>query len=196
MRFANEAAPGGSSYGTAVGAWSASVGFQPEKVFGVFRNSYTKTATITDASFVRGAPVILTVASASNNGYDVKNADTAGQPSNDLLVGCVHDYPDTSSARNGVWNPEDYGIVCMYGIVTNAVVANATDSIAAPLMLVPDTGSRFQTIAALSFASASAGTDANTVKHTGLYGLAVLYGSIASSSAAGTASATVFLRCM
>jgi hypothetical protein len=70
----------------------------PEKVFGVFRNSFTKTATITAASFVRGNPVLI--ASASNNGYDVVHADTAGQPVNDLFCGVVADYPDTTSRQN------------------------------------------------------------------------------------------------
>jgi hypothetical protein len=80
----------------------------------VFRNSFTKTATITAASFVRGNPVLI--ASASNNGYDVVHADTAGQPVNDLFCGVVADYPDTTSGKTGVWQPEDFGIVQTYGV--------------------------------------------------------------------------------
>lgn len=195
MRFSNEAAPTGGSYGTSVGAWSSGPPQNPEQVFGVFRNSFTKTATITAASFVRGNPVILTAASASNNGYDLVHPDTAGQNANELFVGCVASYPDTSVAQNGVWQPEDWGMVQVYGICTNAVVANNTATIAANLILVPTTGSRLVTLGPLSIPTAGAGTDSNSAR-TGIAGLAVLYETLATSGAAGTVAAKVWLRAM
>ncbi len=194
MRFSNEASPGGGSYGTAVGGWSGA-SLQPEQVFGVFRNSYTKTATITAASFVRGNPVILTQASASNNGYDVVHADTAAENPNNLFVGIVNDYPDTSGAQNGVWQPEDWGIVQVYGLCTNAVVANATDTIAGNLILTPNTGSQLVTMAS-PFLPTAATTTAGNVLRTGIAGLVYLYETLATSSAAGTVAAKVFIRAM
>lgn len=166
-----------------------------ERIFRVARNSFTKTATITAASFVRGNPVILTVASASNNGYDVVHPDTAGQAANELYLGNVHDYPDTTIARSGVWQPEDVGLIQVYGMDDDAVVANATVTQAAPLLLVPTTGSRLVTIAGFVIPTGTGSSDTGTAR-TGLAGLAVLYQTVATSSAAGTAACKVFLRCV
>lgn len=166
-----------------------------EKVFRVARNSFTKTATITAASFVRGNPVILTAASASNNGYDIVHPDTAGETANELYIGNVHDYPDTTTGQTGVWQPEATGWIQIYGYDTDAVVANATDTQAANLILVPTTGSRLVTVPTLRFGDAATGTAANSAR-TGVAGLAVLYQTVATSSAAGTVAAKVFLRCM
>lgn len=193
MRFSNEATPT-YSYGTSVGAYTASP-LQPEKVFGVFRNCYTRTATITAASMVRGAPAILTAASASNNGYDVINADTAGQVTNELFVGCVADYPDTSAAHTGVWQPEDYGIVQVYGLCDNAILNIGTVSMAAALMLTPNTLSALATVANLTIPSGS-GTGDTGARTTGIAGLAILYQTVASSSGTGTVAGKVWLRCM
>lgn len=193
MRFSNEATPT-YSYGTSVGSYTAAP-LQPEKVFGVFRNSYTKTATITAASFVRGAPAILTAASASNNGYDVVNADTAGQVTNELFVGCVADYPDTSQGHTGVWQPEDYGIIQVYGLCDNAVIQAGTASQAANLLLVPDTGSRLLTALNLTVPTGT-GTSDTGAGRTGIAGLAILYQTVASSAATGSVAAKVWLRCM
>lgn len=194
MRFSNDPVTPTFSYGTSVGAYTASP-LSPEQVFGVFRNSYTKTATITAASFVRGGPVILTAASASNNGYDVVNADTGGTGTNELFVGCVFDYPDTSQAHTGVWQPEDYGIVQVYGICTNAVVSIGTVSVAAGLLLTPTTNSCLLTIGGMIIPTGTNTSDTGTAR-TGVAGLAVLYQTIASSSGSGTAAAKVWLRCM
>jgi hypothetical protein len=166
-----------------------------EKVFRVAKNSYTKTATITAASFVRGNPAILTVATASNNGLFVVHADTSGQSNNELFIGCVADYPDTTTGQTGVWQPEAVGWVQCYGLMTNAVVANATVTIGAPAILVPNTGSQLVTIGALTIPTGSGTADTGAAR-TGVAGLAVLYGTLASSSAAGTAAATVFIRAM
>jgi len=178
------------------GVWgSPTAGPTPEKVWGIFRNSNTKTATITAASFARGNPAILTVASASNNGFDIVQPDTMNQDTNHLFVGIVDDYPDTSVGKTGVWNPEDFGIVQIYGINTKAVVSIGTVSIAGPKILLPDTGSQFQTVATPFFGTGTASTVTNQAL-TGLIGQAYLYGSIASSSGSGTVAATAFLRCM
>jgi hypothetical protein len=166
-----------------------------EKVFRVAKNSYTKTATITAASFVRGNPAILTVATASNNGIFVVHPDTAGQSNNELYVGNVADYPDTTTGQTGVWQPEAVGWIQCYGLDDDAVVANATVTIGAPLILVPNTGSQLVTIGALTIPTGSGTADTGAAK-TGVAGLAVLYGTLASSSAAGTVAAKVYLRCM
>lgn len=166
-----------------------------EKVFRVARNSYTKTSTITAASFVRGNPVILTAASASNNGYDVVHADTAGQPTNELYIGNVHDYPDTTVNQTGVWKPEDAGWIQCYGLDSDAVVANGTATQAANLILVPNTGSQLLTIAQLIIPTATS-TSATGAAVAGVAGLCVLYQTMATSSAAGTAAAKVFIRAM
>lgn len=194
MRFSNVVTPVGGAYGTAVGAWSGTAGLMDEKVFGVFRNSHTRT--LTASTFVRGNPVIL--ATASNNGYDVKHPDTAGQPVNDLFVGVVADYPDTTAAKTGTWQPEDFGLVQTYG-KASAVVAVGTDTQSAPLMLTPNTGSQLATVAQLRFPTVASIASTDTAAFTlrsGVAGLAILLETLATSSAAGTTSATVWLRTM
>jgi hypothetical protein len=166
-----------------------------EQVFRVVKNSYTKTATITAASFVRGNPAILTVATASNDGISIVHPDTAGQTVNELFVGLVSDYPDTTVGRTGVFQPEDVGWAQCYGLCTNAAVHIGTVSVAAPLILVPTTGSRLVTIGALTIPTGT-GTGDTGAATTGIAGLAVLYGTIASSSGTGTTAAKVFLRAM
>jgi len=166
-----------------------------ERVFRVARNSFTKTATITAASFVRGNPVILTVNSASANGYDVVHPDTAGQNANELYIGNVHNFPDTTPNQTGVWQPEDVGLVQCYGLDTDALVHVGTVSIAAQLLLVPTTGSRLITIGPLTIPTGTGTGDTGAAK-TGIAGLAVLALTIASSSGTGTTAGTVFLRCM
>lgn len=192
MRFSNEVTPVGGAYGTAVGAWSGTTGLMPEKVFGVFRNSFTRTATITAASFVRGNPVL--VATGSVNGFDVVHPTTAGQAVNDLFVGVVADYPDTTAAKTGVWQPEDFGIVQTYGIA-DAVVANATVTQGAPLLLTPNTGSQLITVAGLVIPTGTGTSDTGAAR-SGLAGLAILMETMASSSAVGTSSQKVWLRTM
>lgn len=174
---------------------TATAGAENERVFRVARNSFTKTATITAASFVRGNPVILTSASASANGYDIVHPDTAGQNANELYLGNVHDFPDTTPNRTGVWQPEDTGLVQIYGLDTDAVIANATVTQAAGLLLVPTTGSRLVTIGPLTIPTGTGTGDTGAAK-TGIAGLAVLAATVATSSAAGTVAGTVFLRCM
>lgn len=193
MRFSNVVTPTGGAYGTAVGAWSGTMGLMAEKVFAMFRNGNTKTATITAASFVRGGPVIL--ASGSVDGFHVQQPDTAGQPTNEVFVGVVQDYPDTSAGKTGVWQPEDWGIVQCYGINTFAIVANATVTIGSLVPLVPNTGSQLITVPNLVLPTGT-GSSATGSTTTGIAGLAILLQTLATSSAVGTTTASVWLRCM
>lgn len=187
---------------TVGGSYSATAEKPPnavnERIFRVARNSYTKTATITAASFVRGNPAVLATETASNNGYDIKHADTAGANiMNNLLIGVVYDYPDTTVGRAGVWQPEDVGIVQCYGLNTNVVGSIGTVSMAPGLMMVPNTGSMFLTcvgpVTAINAGNVS--TDSHT-ELCGSAGLIILASAVASSSASGTTQVTGFIRCM
>lgn len=187
---------------TVGGSYSASAEKPPnavnERIFRVARNSYTKTATITAASFVRGNPAILATETASINGYDIKHADTAGANiMNNLLIGVVYDFPDTTVGRSGVWQPEDVGIVQCYGLNTNVVGSIGTVSMAPGLMLVPNTGSMFLT--AVGPITAINAGNVSTNSHTelcGAAGLIILASAVASSSASGTTQVAGFIRCM
>lgn len=174
---------------------TGTAGAENERVFRVARNSFTKTATITGASFVRGNPVLMATATASLNGYDVIHPDTAGQAVNELYLGNVHNYPDTSVNQNGVWQPEDFGLIQCYGLDTDAVIANATATQAAGLIMVPTTGSRLVTIGGLVVPTGTGSSDTGTAR-TGVAGLVVLAATVATSSAAGTTSGTVWIRAM
>lgn len=168
-----------------------------ERIFRVARNSFTATATITAASFVRGNPAVLASQSASNNGFDIIHPDTQGANDlNNLLIGVVYDYPDTSQARNGVWQPEAVGLVQCYGLHTGVLLQVASTSIAAGLLMTPDTGSQFKTSADLVVQSAGTATVAtNLAGMAGIGGLIVLAQTVA-SQAAGTKAVTAFIRCM
>lgn len=185
---------GASDYGAA-GAGNSQLPI-PEKIFGLFRNAYTKTATITAATLMRGSPAILTAASASNNGYDVVNAQTLGETANDLLVGVVYDYPDTTVAKNGLWQPEDLGWVQVYGMHDAVLLAVASTTIAANLLLSPDTGSQFQTTLRQYFDEGTAAAGTAHLAPTGMFGgLVMLYQTVASQEA-GTKAVKAFIRCM
>ena len=164
-----------------------------ERVFRVIRNSNTKTATA--SVFARGVPVILATATASLNGYDVVAPDTAGQNVNELFVGCAYDFPDTTVNQTGSWQPEDFGGIQVYGLMTNAVIANATATQAALLMMTPTTGSRLVTLGPLTIPTGTGTSDTGAAR-TGIGGLVILAATVATSSAAGTTTGTVFLRCM
>lgn len=169
-----------------------------EKIFRVARNSYTKTATITAASFSRGMPAILASESASNNGYDIKNSTTKGQDFNNLLIGVVADYPDTTVGRTGVWQPEDIGLVQCYGLHTNLFFGNSTktDTFAAGLLLSPDTASQFGTVAALVAGTATVASSAIFTQLTGVGGLIVLAQTLASAASETRTGVSGFIRCM
>lgn len=186
----------GGTYSSAAGGGSTvTPNAVNERIFRVARNSYTKTATITAASFVRGNPAVLATETASNNGYDIKHADTAGaQIMNNLLIGVVADYPDTTVGRTGVWQPEDVGLVQCYGLNTNVVGSIGTVSMAPGLMMVPNTGSMFLTC--VGPVSAAATSTAGHTELCGSAGLIILASAVASSSASGTTQVAGFIRCM
>lgn len=167
-----------------------------ERIFRVARNSNTKTATITAASFVRGGPAVLCTSTASVNGYDIQQPDTMGQNTNNLLIGVVYDYPDTSQARNGVWQPEDAGLVQSYGLHTGAIVSIGTVSMAPGLLLTPDTGSQFRTMQNIVAGTATVASSAIFTQLSGVGGLVILASAVASSSGSGTVAAAAFVRCM
>lgn len=167
-----------------------------EVVFRVARNSYTKTATITAASLSRGAPAILATESASVNGYDIKNADTQAQDINNLLIGVVHDYPDTTVGRTGVWQPEDTGLVQCYGLRDVFMnIATKTSTLGGGLLLSPNTGSAFRTSLSPAFASGTVASSGLFTALSGVAGLVVLAQTVA-SQASETFTAKGFIRCM
>jgi hypothetical protein len=174
---------------------TATAGAQNERVFRVARNSFTKTITITAGTFVRGNPVILATGSASANGYDIVHPGTANDAVNELYIGNVHNFPDTTVNQTGAWQPEDTGLVQCYGLDTDALVHLGTVSIAAGLLLTPQSGSRMLTIGGIVIPTGTGSADTGTSR-TGVAGLAVLAATVASSSGTGTSAASVFLRAM
>lgn len=175
-------------------------GIQNERIFRVARNSNTKTATITAASFSRGAPALLATASASVNGFDIVNATTKGQPVNNMLIGVVADYPDTSAGRTGVWQPEDVGLVQCYGLYTNAhfVQATKTDSFLGGILLGPSTQSAWETFGRIVAELAGTATVATNLTGLtgGIGGLVVLAQSIDTAASETRDGVAIFLRCM
>lgn len=171
-----------------------------ERIFRVARNSYTKTATA--STFSRGGPAILASVSntVSQNGYDIQQPDTKGQPSNNLLIGVVYDYPDASVGRTGTWNPEDVGLVQCYGLHTNLAFGNSTktDTFAVGINLVPDTGSQFGTIGRVVVELAGTATVATNVSGLsgGVAGLVVLAQTLASAASETRTGVIGFIRCM
>jgi hypothetical protein len=167
-----------------------------ERIFRVARNSNTATATITAASFSRGAPAVLATASASVNGYDIVQGDTKGQPVNNLLIGVVYDYPDGATAN--VWHPEDVGLVQCYGLADVFMnIATKTDTLAGGILLVPNTGSAFCTVGRPVVELAGTATVATNLSGLsgGVAGLVVLAQTLA-SQASETFTAKAFVRCM
>lgn len=174
----------------------------------VARNGYTKT--LTASTFVRGMPVVLgtltntTTPPAAGgiwpNGFDIVLPGSQGAtPLNNLTLGLVWDFPDTTLARNGGWNPEDTGLLMCYGLMTKAVISVGTVSMAPGLILTPDsggTGIGAQLVTAVGPVTAGTASTATHLELTGIGGLFVLAGTVASSSASGTVAASVFVRCM
>lgn len=173
------------------------IGAANERVFRVARNSNTKTATITAASFVRGGPAILATASASTNGFDIVQPTSSGNNQlNNLLIGVVFDYPDTTVGRTGVWQPEDVGLVQCYGMHSAVLLSVASTTIAGGQLMVPNSVSMFATSPNLVIEAAGTATVAtNLGGAAGVGGLVVLMQSVA-SQAAGSAAVVAFIRCM
>jgi len=168
-----------------------------ERVFRVARNSNTKTATITAASFVRGGPAILATASASTNGFDIVQPTSSGNnPVNNLLIGVVFDFPDTTVGRTGVWQPEDVGLVQCYGMHSAILLSVASTTMAGGLIMVPNSVSMFATTPNLVIESVGTATVAtNLGGAAGIGGLVILMQSVA-TQAAGSAAVVGFIRCM
>lgn len=170
-----------------------------ERIFRVARNSVTKTATITQASFSRGGPAVLATHSASaGNGYDIQQPDTKGQPGNNLLIGVIADYPDTTVGRTGVWQPEDVGLVQCYGVADVFMnIATKSDTLAIGLLLAPNTGSAFATVGRVVLELAGTATVATNLTGLsgGVAGLVALAASVA-TQASETFTAKAFVRCM
>lgn len=176
----------------------------------VARNGYTKT--LTASTFARGMPVQLGISTSTTtppavgavwpNGFDViLNAGSGSGTAvvNNLTIGLAYDYPDTSLARTGTWQPEDVGLVQAYGLNTKAIVSVGTVSMAAGLVLVPDSGGvgiGAQLVTAVGAVSAAATGTAAHAEIAGLGALFVLAGTVASSSGSGTVAAKVFVRCL
>jgi hypothetical protein len=173
MRFQHVSAISAGEYGAS--GYGARV---PEQVFGVFRNGHT-------AALSQGQPAVLATATASANGYDVVAASAAGSDVNNLFVGLV---------AQDSWAAGDWGLVQVYGLHGAAVVAVGTATQAAGLILRPDAGGKLATVAPY-FATGTAGTDANAAPG-GVAGLCVLMQTLATSSAAGTTTAKVFIRAL
>lgn len=164
-----------------------------EVVYRVAQNGYTATATVTAATLSKGAPAILSTASASVNGYQVINADTKGQPVNNLLLGVVHNYPGTS-----VWQAEDIGVIQCYGLRDVFMnIATKTDTLVGGLILAPNTGSAFATIGRVVVELAGTATVATNLSGLsgGVAGLVVLAQTVA-SQASETFTVKGFIRCM
>lgn len=189
---------GASVTGTAAGYQNA---FN-ERVFRVARNSITKTTTVTAATISRGQPAIFATASASAlNGFDiVLTPSTRGQTINNALLGVVYDYPDTTVSHNGTWQAEDVGMVQCYGLHTNLFFGNSTktDTFAGGVLLVPDTGSQFQTMGQVVVELAGTATVATNLSGLsgGVAGLVVLAQSLASAASETRTGVAGFIRCM
>lgn len=172
------------------------------------RNGYTKT--LTASTFVRGMPVVFgtltntTTPPAAGgiwpNGFDIVLPGSQGAtPLNNLTPGLVWDFPDTTIARNGGWNPEDTGLIQCYGLNTKAIISVGTVSIAPGVILTPDSGGSgigAQLMTAVGPVTAAATSTGAHTELTGIGGLYVLAGTVASSSASGTVAANVFIRCL
>lgn len=168
-----------------------------ERVFRIARNAITGTTTATAATIARGSPVCLATDSVSNNGIFAIQPDTAGANfTNNLFIGCVYDFPDTTSSHTGTWQAEAVGVVQAYGLMTNAVLLqNATASLAVGLCLVPNTGTSLIT-AVGPVTAAATGTAAHT-ELTGIGCLAVLAQTVATNATTtATVAVKVHLRCM
>lgn len=175
-----------------------------ERVFRIARNSNTATATITAASFARGDAAILATGSISENGYDIVHGATAQAQINNLLVGVVYDYPDTSVARNGVWQPEAVGLVQCYGYNSAVSYSQATKTSVrvAGVLLIPGSASGFVTYAGPVDVTLTVASSVVTAVTGGVGGL-IYNMSTASMAIAGANTAASetgitagFIRCM
>lgn len=169
-----------------------------EKVFATFRNSVTATATATAKTLQRNAPVVLCTHTASANGYDIQAPATGTSIVNNLFVGIVDNFPDTTTGQTGVWGGEDAGQVQVYGYRSGLVYLAASVAVAVGDLLIPDSAygrGNLTTSGPPSTHAASTGTAAN-VAVPAIGGLCVAVAAVASSTDTQTSASGVFLRCM
>ena len=173
-----------------------------ERVFRVFRNSVTATTTITAGSFARGNPAILATGTVSENGYDCVQGSTAQSQINNLLIGVVYDYPDTTIGRTGVMPGEAVGLAQCYGYMSNISisVATKTSTLIPGVVLIPGSISAFVTYAGPVDVTVVSASSISTAVTGGVGGL-VYNMSTASMASVGTVLSETgihggFIRCM
>jgi hypothetical protein len=169
-----------------------------EKVFATYVNAVTKTATATIATLQRNAPVILSTHTASNNGYFIDAPATGTSQVNNLFVGIVDSFPDTSTGQTGTWQGEDAGQVQIYGYRSGLIYLAASVGVAVGDLLIPDSvygRGHLTTSGSPSTHAASTGTAANATVPA-IAGLCVAVAAVASATATQTSAAGVFLRGM
>lgn len=180
-------------FATAVDATTA------EKVFGTFRNSLTATTTATAATIARGAPVILATHSGSNNGYDIQRAVTSTTVEmNNLLVGIVANFPDTTTGQTGTWAAEDVGQVQIYGYHSAGVIRAVEAAVSIGQILIPNSGfsGNLETCGVPVTSSAATATAAHGLAY-GLGGFIYAAASTTShSTSTDSKTCPVFIRCM
>lgn len=164
-----------------------------EAVYRVCLSAVTKTTTITAATAGLGIgyPVILATHSASANGNKVIAALTSTSDMNNLYIGNLH---RSLGSVYSYLNGEDIGLVQCYGYDSDAAVYCGGTALTAGSLAIPELLLGLTTVGNPITAAATA-----TAGHSllsGFGGLAVLVGSVASSSASYIASAGVLLRCM
>lgn len=165
-----------------------------ETVFATFRNSVTKTTTSTAMTFQRGVPVVLCTNTASINGYDIQAAATVTSPVNNLFVGLVDNYPDTTTDQSGTWQGEDLGQVQVYGFNSKAkVYVTSGQTVAVGDLLVPSAATNRGGLVTCRLPVTGA---ASTDLGVGMSGLCVAVGALASTTTNALLTANVFLRCM
>ncbi len=166
-----------------------------EKVFATYVNAVTKTATATAATLQRNAPVILATHTASANGYFITAPATATAAVNNLFVGLVENYPDTTTGQTGTWQGEDAGQVQIYGYRSGLVYLAASVAVSVGDLLIPDVAYGRGNLTTSGPPITFTGT-ATSVAVNGIGGLAVAVAAVASSTDTQTAAPGVFLRCM
>lgn len=183
---------GASVTGTAAGYNNA---FN-ERVFRIARNSNTATATITAASFARGDAAILATGTVSENGFDIVHGATAQAQINNLLIGVVYDYPDTTVGRTGVWQPEAVGLVQCYGY--NSLISYSqttkTSVKVAGVLLIPGSLSGFVSYAGPVDVTLTVASSVITAVTGGVGGL--VYNMNTASIVSETGITGGFIRCM
>jgi hypothetical protein len=179
-----------------------------EAVFRTVRNSLTASLTITARTIAVHSPVILETNTASlpsttansskpfypsTNGKNFANrAATSTSLVNNLLLGLLAVVPGTKAYLEA----EADGLVQCYGVDPQAIVQipPGSSAIAPGNVLLPES-LQFLILGVGPVTAASTGTAAH-VEQPAIGGLIIAMGAVASSSASGTTTAPVFIRCM